>query len=472
MRSTARVVAVCLLVGLLALSACTRKSTANKKLGTDSGSGTTAPASGAAAASSPDFGSLTNVCGPNKTGKTLTATDRGVTADSIKLTTVSDPGFVGRPGLNQELFDASTVFTKWCNSFGGINGRKIIDNQRDAAIVNYKAKVLEACQGDFSMVGGGAVFDDTGQQARLNCLLPDIPAYVVSPQARGAELVVQPLPNALDNLNIGADRYVTAKYPGTTSSVGYLTANVPSTVVVQKQFEEGGAQIGWKTVYSQQYNANGETTWVPFAQSMKSKNVQGLVFVGEAANLAKLEQAFQSLSYYPKWISVSANFYDKQLITLGGGALKNTYVQVLKVPFFDAAQSPAMTKYLSLFRTYLPKGKAQAVLGVDSFSAWLLFAKAATKCGADLTRKCMYDNAASVSAWDGGGLTAPANPAKGKAPICYTMVQATPAGFVAVDVKPNLGVFNCNPTNRVELHGNYGQGATLASVGKSMSDLP
>jgi hypothetical protein len=77
-----------------------------------------------------------------------------------------------------------------------------------------------------------------------------------------------------------------------------------------------------------------------------------------------------------------------------------------------------------------------------------------------------------VSAWDGGGLTAPANPAKGKAPICYTMVQATPAGFVAVDVKPNLGVFNCNPTNRVELHGNYGQGATLASVGKSMSDLP
>ncbi len=317
-------------------SACTRKSTANKKLGTDSGSGTTAPASGAAAASSPDFGSLTNVCGPNKTGKTLTATDRGVTADSIKVTTVSDPGFVGRPGLNQELFDASTVFTKWCNSLGGINGRKIIDNQRDAALVNFKAKVLEACQSDFSMVGGGAVFDDTGQQARLNCLLPDLPGYVVSPQARGADLLVQAIPNALDNLNIGASRWVTANFPGTTSSVGYLTANVPSTVVVQKQFQEAGAQIGWKTVYSQQYNANGETTWVPFAQSMKSKNVQGLVFVGEPANLAKLEQAFQSLSYYPKWISVSANFYDKQFITLGGGALKNTYVQVLNVPFFDA----------------------------------------------------------------------------------------------------------------------------------------
>ena len=123
---------------------------------------------------------------------------------------------MGRPGLNQELFDASTVFTKWCNSLGGINGRKIIDNQRDAALVNYKAKVLEACQTDFSMVGGGAVFDDTGQQARLNCLLPDLPGYVVSPAARGADLLVQAIPNVLDNVNIGASRWVTANYPGTT----------------------------------------------------------------------------------------------------------------------------------------------------------------------------------------------------------------------------------------------------------------
>ena len=51
-------------------------------------------------------------------------------------------------------------------------------------------------------------------------------------------------------------------------------------------------------------------------------------------------------------------------------------------------------------------------------------------------------------------------------------MQATPSGFVKVDVKPNVGVFNCNPKNRVDLHGNYGQGATLASVGKSLNDLP
>ena len=29
------------------------------------------------------------------------------------------------PGLNQELFDASDVFVKWCNSVGGTNGHLI-----------------------------------------------------------------------------------------------------------------------------------------------------------------------------------------------------------------------------------------------------------------------------------------------------------------------------------------------------------
>ena len=49
------------------------------------------------------------------------------------------------------------------------------------------------------MVGGGAVFDDTGQDERLNCMLPDDPRLLVSPQARGADLEVQPLPNPIDD---------------------------------------------------------------------------------------------------------------------------------------------------------------------------------------------------------------------------------------------------------------------------------
>ena len=45
------------------------------------------------------------------------------------------------------------------------------------------------------MVGGGAVFDDTGVKDRLECMLPDIAGFVVTPVARGSDLLIQPLPN-------------------------------------------------------------------------------------------------------------------------------------------------------------------------------------------------------------------------------------------------------------------------------------
>lgn len=143
------------------------------------------------------------MCGP---GDATGDTAQGVTGDSIQVGTISDPGFVGRPGLNQELFDASNVFVEWCNAAGGINGREIEIVERDAALTEFKQRITEACQEEFMLVGGGAVFDETGQEERLGCLLPDIPAYQVSPAARGADLAVRPLPTALDELPIGQGR--------------------------------------------------------------------------------------------------------------------------------------------------------------------------------------------------------------------------------------------------------------------------
>ena len=108
-----------------------------------------------------------------------------MTADSIRIATVADPGATARPGLDQEFFDTAEVFSKWCNERGGINGRSIVVDERDAALSNYKPVVLEACKDDFFMVGGGAVFDDTGTEDRLRCLLPNVAGYVVTPGAAG-----------------------------------------------------------------------------------------------------------------------------------------------------------------------------------------------------------------------------------------------------------------------------------------------
>ncbi|MGI9578049.1 MAG: ABC transporter substrate-binding protein, partial [Microthrixaceae bacterium] len=142
-----------------------------------------------------DFGDLSEVCGP---GDASGATAQGVTDDEIQVGTISDAGFTGRPGLNQELFDSTEVFVEWCNEAGGINGRQLVAVERDAKLTEYKQRITEACAEDFMLVGGGGVFDDTGQTERVSCLLPEIPAYQVSPQSRGSDLIVNPLPRTLD----------------------------------------------------------------------------------------------------------------------------------------------------------------------------------------------------------------------------------------------------------------------------------
>ena len=49
------------------------------------------------------------------------------------------------------------------------------------------------------------------------------------------------------------------------------------------------------------------------------------------------------------------------------------------VPYEDASKNPATQQYLDEFAKYKPDGKSHAALGMQTWSAWLLFAKAAAE---------------------------------------------------------------------------------------------
>jgi ABC-type branched-subunit amino acid transport system substrate-binding protein len=460
-----RAIAGCVSVALV-LGACGRSSTAKETGGGDSNSTTTA----AKAATGPgDFGTMQAVCG---SGDGKGATAQGVTDSSIRVATISDPGFSGRPGLNQEIFDAAEVFTKWCNDAGGINGRKIQLDEYDAALTNYQPQIQKACAADFLLVGAGAVFDNTGENDRLKCLLPSIPTYVVSPQSRDSDLTVQPVPNRTETLPVNDLRYLQEHYPEATKAVASLTAQLPATAVVEQQTVEAAKQLGWNVVFRGNYNAGGETTWTPIAQQLKDHNAKALLWTGEPQNLGLLEKALKDINYPLDFIQAAPNHYDQGLISQADGALHNTFMRVAMVPFEDASKNPATQQYLDLFAKYKPSGKSHAALGLQSWSAWLLFAKAVKECGSNLTRKCVYDNALKAPDWTGGGLHAAQDVPNQKPGTCGIMLEATPNGFVeAPGFTPNQGLFQCDPNNVVTLHGNYGQGAKLSDVGKSMADL-
>src|SRR5436190_14726090 len=104
-------------VGALVAAGCS-SDRGEDSSGDGGGSATTAPAGGGAG----DFGDLEGVCGPNEGGGEPSdagpAETQGITDDAITVGTVSDPGFEGRPGLNQEIFDTGTAFVDWCNAAG------------------------------------------------------------------------------------------------------------------------------------------------------------------------------------------------------------------------------------------------------------------------------------------------------------------------------------------------------------------
>ena len=449
----------------LVLAACGRSD--SQKGSGDQTSSTTA-AVGTSGASG-TFGTSGIVC---KKGTPKGSPAPGVSASEIRLATFSDAGYQGRPGLDQELFDSAQVFSQWCNDAGGINGRKIVVDQRDAKLFDVKARMVESCAQDFMVVGGGAVFDQNGVETRLSCLMPEISGFSVSSAARGADLLVQPIPNKVDSIPSGDYLYLAKKYPAATKAYGVLTGDVDTTKVTAKQGDEVAKSLGWTKVYDDLYPPLGLLDWTPVAQKIKDNGVKGLLWTGEPENLALLMHALSDIGYSLDFVRVDANHYDAKLQATGGAAVKNVYVRSIFAPFETAKPGSATQQYLDAFKKYLPGGKAKALLGLQAWSAWTLFATAASSCGNNLTRKCVFDKARSIKQWTGGGLHASVDLSAAKASPCFVEFLASSTGFKVVDdLKPTDGIFRCDPKGVYTLTGDYGKGVTLADVGKTMADL-
>jgi hypothetical protein len=96
---------------------------------------------------------------------------------------------------------------------------------------------------------------------------------------------------------------------------------------------------------------------------------------------------------------------------------------------------------------------------VQGTSAWVLWAQAATACGANLTRDCVWANIAKVKDWTGGGLHSAQDVADNKPGDCFAVQQVQNGKFVLADISPNQGIYNCDPKYLYTVKGNYGTGA-------------
>ncbi len=449
MHRTRSIASILVFLALVA-SSCSRSS--DEETGT--GEETTSTTSESGGLDIGNFGDLKSVC---QNGDARGATATGVTDTQIRLGTMTDKGFAGAQGLNKEMYDAAVAFTKWCNEHGGILGRELVLDDLDVKLFEYEARIIEACESEFALVGGGAVFDEDPKDLRVGCGLANIAGYVVSARGRVAGLQVQPLPNPIYSMASGHYRRIAALYPDAVGGYAVMASNLPAVLLVRDQSVEAATAAGFTEVYRADYAPQGETGWQNFVREMRDKDVKVLDFIGQPETLTALAKAMDTEGWYPDVITTAPNFYDEKFAVEGGAVAGNTLIRSAFHPFELADDNQATADYLQLMDDYNPGGK-KALLGAQSISSWLMFATAATACGSDLTRECLLEEAAALKPWTGGGLHSEQTPGNSDAGQCFLFLSVAAEGFhyeqEATD--PTDGVFNCDPANVTELKGDYG----------------
>jgi ABC-type branched-subunit amino acid transport system substrate-binding protein len=399
-------------------------------------------ASGASsrAISTTSFGTLPSPCGK---GHATGATDQGVTNSTINIAYGDDRGFSGVPGLDKEMGDAVKAMIAWCNAQGGIDGRHIVGDYYDAAVLQVGSVMSQACKTDFMLVGEGFALDGTAEQTRLGCNLAAVPGFSVSADFANAYEMYQASPNP-ENYSPAALAYQGEKLFG--SKVKHA-AVYDSTLSTQQQSTAKAVQAytkaGWHFINCPfLVNYNGEANYTPFAQKLQSCGAQ-VVFndATPGPTLYGVLESDSQIGYNPIWLMDAAEYTEgfAQWNTAGLG--NNVYVHVAYEPLEAAKAVPAVAQYLAIVQKY---GGSTSSLGEQSTSSFLLWATAAKACGSTLTRQCIINQLAKVTNWTGGGLNAPTDPAKNLPPACGILMKLDNTKWVQAYPK-KLGEFDCNP---------------------------
>lgn len=407
---------------------------------------TTAPGGGGGgedAPSGPMFGTMAAPCGPAPEGFTPTASETGVSETSIKIGVVSDrAGAVKTPTASIE--ESMQAFVAWCNDLGGINGRTLELATYDSQLTNTLAAVQAACNdGLLAIVGSGSVFDDLGAEPSVDCGLPDIAAYSANAKKSTAPNVWAPLPNPPQNNAVGPARHVAELFPDAITKAAIVSSSqVPTAWGQAERIIESWGAVGYDFI-SVQDTGIFQESYAAEAREMKGAGVRFVTMVSETGEGAKLLRDMRAQGFTPDAVIFGAQYYDPVLLTEPGA--EGVFVEMNTIPFEEADEVPAMRQYLDAYEA-TGTGTAPTGLGVQAFSAGLLFARAASNAGADLTRETLVAEVKKIDEWDGGGLHFLTNPGSRERTGCFLVMQIKDGKFERF-FPEEPGTFECADEN-------------------------
>jgi Periplasmic binding protein len=417
------------------------------------GASTRATATATASGTWPGLG---QICGKGAGGA---STVRGVSDKAINIATFADPGNTVQPGLNVEFFQAAAAFSKWCNAAGGINGRQIVVHNRDAALFNAAQVTNQACQQDFMSVGGGMALDQPSVSVRVGCGLGQISGFVVSDAAVSAPLQVNP--SGINSTEIEAGWYaaLAKRYPSAIKHFGSGSENNPSILEPIEKWRDAAVAAGYKLADFQVVPLT-VTDWTPYVEQEQTKGIEALE-PPDDSNITPYVQAMNTAGFSPAFMLLTTQFYAKSTAQAAAAAhFPTTYLETQNWPFELASQSPGVQQLNAIMHKYA-KGDAVDFDDETAMDSWVLFAKSATECGADLTVTCVLNHAAAQTNWTGGGLAAPVAQLalSNKNPVpsdCFALLTVQPNKFVydKKDTAPNNQIWHCSAKSLVHVPAN------------------
>ena len=169
-------------------------------------------------------------------------------AKTINIAVFNDAASTIEPGLEVEFVQQAKAFADWCNAAGGINGRQIVIDDRDAALFNAAQQATAACQSDFMAVGGGMALDQPSVPIREKCGLGQISGYVVSDASDLASDQVDPSGINTDSVTSGWFGALAKAYPQAVKAAGMGGQDNPSILEPETKYEFGAEAQGWHVV--------------------------------------------------------------------------------------------------------------------------------------------------------------------------------------------------------------------------------
>ena len=393
----------------------------------------------------PMFGDSPWPCSEGDGSNTDDGSEVGVTADSISIASGDDAGYAGAPGLNHQITDAMKALVAECNALGGIHGRQITLNYFDAKLLDVGLAIQGACDGNnFFLVGQGWAFDGNQEETRLACGLPAVPAYSVSAAFAMGKDVFQGLPNPADETPAGVFAQASDVLGDAVLKVGTLVGNYSATQETRDKVVAVAPEFGWSFVNTTlEYGISGEADWTPFVKQLQDAGATAVSWSGSCLPNLQLFAQSAIANGFDVPIITDANHYEQTCAAANtDGALDNLYTRMAFIPFEEADVNPATAAYVDIVEG---AGGDISLLGAQATSSFLLWATAASDCGAQLTRACTLENLKNTTSWTGHGLHAETDPGGNHPPSCNLLLHLQGSEYVRA-APTERGTFACDDT--------------------------